>query len=84
MINSFPSDQKRIRIYLYKNDSDLRPPGYNSNIASVDGGHYLTVNLIGVVELADDDYLEIFGAHNEGGNLAVQAFNSHFTVVRLD
>ena len=83
-INGSPSDQKRVRIYLYKNGSDLRPPGYNSNIASVSGGHYLTVNLIGVIELADNDYLEIFGAHNEGGNLAFQAFNAHFTVVRLD
>jgi len=82
-LNAAPSDAKRIRVYLYKNGSQLDPPGYQSNNQSV-AGNFLSVTTFAILELADADYIEIYGSHNEGGNLVVQSEYSSFIVARLD
>ena len=82
-LNAAPSDAKRIRVYLYKNGSQLDPPGYQSNNQSV-AGNFLSVTTFAILELADADYIEIYGSHNEGSNLDVQSEYSSFIVARLD
>jgi hypothetical protein len=79
-----PADQTNTRIYLYKNGSSLEPPGYQSNVAAASGGHYLSTNIVAIIELAATNYLEIYGSHTNGSNNNVQHEFSHFTVARLD